>query len=173
MRLLRSCCTRFVYTPLKTRTAAATLVGAVPGAAPPMLGWTAAGGSLDGMGWSLFAVVFLWQMPHFLAIAWVYDDDYMRGGFSRLSIKNAGKLSASRQIIFYCSVLLPVSLLPTVLGVTGTLYLFAAILLGFTYLGYGVAVAMYRSKGAARRLLRISVLYLPALLMVMLIDKVI
>ncbi len=163
----------FVYTPLKTRTAAATLVGAVPGAAPPMLGWTAAGGSLDGMGWSLFAIVFLWQMPHFLAIAWVYDDDYMRGGFSRLSIKNAGELSASRQIIFYCSVLLPVSLLPTVFGVTGTLYLFAAILLGFTYLGYGVAVAVYRSKGAARRLLRVSVLYLPALLMVMLIDKVI
>ena len=163
----------FVYTPLKTRTAAATLVGAVPGAAPPILGWTAAGGGLDGMAWALFAIVFLWQMPHFLAIAWVYDDDYVRGGFPKLSIRNAGEVSASRQIIFYCSVLVPVSLLPTIFGVTGTLYLFGAILLGFIYLGYGVVVAMYRSQRAALRLLRVSVLYLPLVLVMMLIDKVI
>ena len=163
----------FVYTPLKTRTAAATLVGAVPGAAPPMLGWTAAGGDLNGMALALFAIVFLWQMPHFLAIAWVYDDDYMRGGFSKLSIRNAGELNASRQIIFFCSVLVPVSLLPTIFGATGTLYLFAATLLGFIYLGYGVAMAVYRSQRAARRLLRVSVLYLPLVLVMMLIDKVI
>lgn len=163
----------FVYTPLKTRTASAVLVGAGPGAIPPMLGWTASSGSLDGMAWALFAIVFLWQMPHFLAIAWVYDDDYMRGGFSKLSISNTGELRASRQIIFYCSILVPVSLLPTIFGVTGTLYLFGAILLGFTYLGYGVAVAMYRSQRAARRLLRISILYLPLVWVMMLIDKVI
>ena len=163
----------FVYTPLKTRTSAATLVGAVPGAAPPMLGWTAAGGDLDGMALALFAIVFLWQMPHFLAIAWVYDDDYMRGGFSKLSIRNAGELNTSRQIIFFCSVLVPVSLLPTIFSVTGTLYLFAAILLGFIYLGYGIAMAIYRSQRAARRLLRVSVLYLPLVLVMMLIDKVI
>lgn len=163
----------FVYTPLKTKTAAAILIGAVPGAAPPILGWTAAGGNLDAMGWSLFAIVFFWQMPHFLAIAWIYDEDYMRGGFPQLSVRKTGELSASRQIIFYSSVLVPVSLLPTIFGVTGTLYLFAAILLGFSYLGYGVAVAVYRSQTAARRLLRTSVLYLPIILIIMMIDKVV
>ena len=153
--------------------ASLVLISSVPLPLPPVLGWTAAGGGLDGMAWVLFAIVFLWQMPHFLAIAWVYDDDYMRGGFSKLSIRNAGELNASRQIIFFCSVLVPVSLLPTIFGVTGTLYLFAAILLGFIYLGYGVATAIYRSRRAALRLLRVSVLYLPLVLVMMLIDKVI
>jgi len=161
----------FVYTPLKTRTALATVIGAVPGAAPPVLGWTAAGGSLDGAAGALFAIVFLWQLPHFLAIAWLYDEDYHRGGFSPLTIRNAGPGNASRQIILYCCALLPVSLLPTSLGLTGTVYMFGALLAGIVYFGYGIAVALFRSPTAARRLLRASVLYLPAVFLLMVIDR--
>ncbi len=161
----------FVYTPLKTRTAWATLIGAVPGAAPPMMGWAAAHGGLGPMAWVLFGIVFLWQMPHFLAIAWVYDEDYLRGGFSRLTIKNAGEGNASRQIIFFCCALLPISLLPTTLGATGNIYLFGAIALGLIYLAYGLAVAVLRSHAYALRLLRASVLYLPAILLLMMFDK--
>lgn len=161
-----------VYTPLKTRTGWATLVGAVPGAAPPMMGWTAANGELDAMAWVLFGIVFLWQMPHFLAIAWIYDEDYQRGGFAPLTITSTGEGSASRQIIFYCCALLPISLLPTTLGDTGNVYLFGAIALGLIYLAYGMAVAFLRSNTYAVRLLRVSVLYLPALLLLMVVDKV-
>jgi protoheme IX farnesyltransferase len=161
----------FVYTPLKTRTALATVIGAVPGAAPPVLGWTAAGGSLDGAAGALFAIVFLWQLPHFLAIAWLYDEDYHRGGFTRLTIRNAGAGNASRQIILYCSALLPVSLLPTSLGLTGTVYMFGALAAGIVYFGYGLAVALFRSPTSARRLLRASIIYLPAVFLLMVIDR--
>lgn len=160
-----------VYTPLKSRTAMATLVGAVPGAAPPVLGWTAAGGSLDWMAGTLFLIVFLWQLPHFLAIAWLYDEDYLLGGFKTLTISSAGPGNASRQIIFYCAALLPVSLLPSTLGITGSTYLFGALLAGIIYLGYGVAVALFRSQTSARRLLRASVIYLPAVFLLMVVDK--
>jgi len=163
----------FVYTPLKTRTALATIIGAVPGAAPPVLGWTAAGGDLDTAASALFGIVFLWQLPHFIAIAWLYDEDYHRGGFSRLTIRNAGVGNASRQIILYCSALLPVSLLPSSLGLTGTIYLFGALLAGIVYFGYGLAVALFRSPAAARRLLRASVVYLPVVFLLMVIDRTI
>ena len=160
-----------VYTPLKRRTALATIVGAIPGAAPPVLGWTAAGGSLDGMAAALFMILFLWQLPHFLAIAWVYDEDYLRGGFPHLTITHSGADGASRQIILYCCTLLPVSLLPTTLGVTGSGYMFGAIICGLVYLGYGTAVAIVRTPVAARRLLRASVIYLPVLFLLMVVDK--
>ena len=162
----------FVYTPLKSQTALATLVGAVPGAAPPILGWTAAGGPIDGMALALFLIVFLWQMPHFLAIAWLYDEDYVRGGFQTLTIQHSGELSACRQIVFYGCALIPISVLPTSFGVTGNVYMFGALLAGLVYLGYGVAVAVLRSHIAARRLLRISILYLPAVFLMMVFDKV-
>jgi protoheme IX farnesyltransferase len=161
----------FVYTPLKTRTSLATIVGAVPGAAPPVLGWAGAGGELDLVAGALFAIVFLGQLPHVLAIAWLYDEDYHRGGFTHLTIRNAGEAAASRQIVFYCSLLLPVSLLPTSLGATGTVYMFGALLAGIAYLGYGLAVALLRSPQAARRLLRASVIYLPAVFLLMVIDR--
>jgi protoheme IX farnesyltransferase len=162
-----------VYTPLKRRTAMATIVGAVPGAAPPVLGWTAAGGSLDGMAAALFLILFLWQLPHFLAIAWLYDEDYIRGGFPHLTISHSGADAASRQIILYCSTLVPISILPTILDVTGATYMFGAVLGGLIYLGYGTAVAIFRTPRAARRLLKASVIYLPALFLLMMIDKVI
>jgi len=158
----------FVYTPLKTRTALCTLIGAIPGATPPLMGWTAARGEIDAVALSLFAILFLWQMPHFFAIAWIYTEDYARGGFV---VHTSGE-STGRQIILYCCALIPISLLPSLFGVTGATYFFGAILLGFIYLGYGFAVALFRSNTHAQRLLRISVLYLPTLLVLMMIDKV-
>ena len=158
----------FVYTPLKTRTTWCTLVGAFPGAAPPVMGWTAARGEIDAAALTLFAILFLWQMPHFFAIAWIFTDDYKRGGF----LTHGSGVSTGRQIIFFCCALIPISVLPTMLGLTGITYLVGAIVLGFLYLGYGSAVALFRSNTHAQRLLRISVLYLPALLLLMMLDKV-
>ena len=157
-----------VYTPLKTRTRLCTLIGAFPGAAPPVMGWTAARGEVDAVALSLFAILFLWQMPHFFAIAWIFTEDYTRAGFS---IHVSGERTG-RQIIFFCCALIPISILPTVFGLTGMTYLVGAILLGFIYLGYGFAVALFRSNTYAHRLLRVSVLYLPALLVLMMLDKV-
>jgi protoheme IX farnesyltransferase len=156
-----------VYTPLKTRTKLCTLIGAFPGAAPPVMGWTAARGEIDAAALALFAILFLWQMPHFFAIAWIFTDDYARAGFSM----HASGVRTGRQIILYCCALIPISVLPTFFGLTGMLYLLGAILLGFVYLGYGFAVALFQSNAHARRLLRMSVLYLPALLVLMMIDK--
>jgi protoheme IX farnesyltransferase len=157
-----------LYTPLKTRTTLCTLVGAFPGAAPPLMGWTAASGEIDAIALSLFAILFLWQMPHFFAIAWIFTEDYARAGFT---MHRSGERTG-RQIIFYCCALIPVSILPTFFGLTGMAYLLGAILLGFVYLGYGFAVALFRSNTHAHRLLRVSVLYLPSLLVLMMIDKV-
>jgi heme o synthase len=157
-----------IYTPLKTRTALCTLIGAFPGAAPPVMGWTAARGEVDSVALSLFAILFLWQMPHFFAIAWIFTEDYVRAGFS---VHVSGERTG-RQIIFFCCALIPISILPTFFGLTGMVYLAGAVLLGFMYLGYGFAVALFRSNTHARRLLRFSVLYLPALLVLMMIDKI-
>ena len=157
-----------VYTPLKTRTALCTLIGAFPGAAPPVMGWTAARGEIDVVALSLFAILFLWQMPHFFAIAWIFTEDYTRAGFS---MHGSGE-GTGRQIIFFCSILIPISILPTVFGLTGMTYLIGAILMGFIYLGYGFAVALFRSNTHAHRLLRVSIVYLPALLVLMMLDKV-
>jgi len=157
-----------IYTPLKTRTTLCTLVGAFPGAAPPVMGWTAARGEVDAVALSLFAILFLWQMPHFFAIAWIFTEDYTRAGFN---IHVSGERTG-RQIIMYCCALIPISVLPTFFGLTGMTYLLGAILFGFIYLGYGFAVALFRSNTHAHRLLRVSVLYLPALLLLMMLDKV-
>jgi heme o synthase len=156
-----------VYTPLKTRTTWCTLIGAFPGAAPPLMGWVAARGEMDVIGLSLFAIQFLWQMPHFFAIAWMFTEDYRRAGF----MVHSSGVTTGRQIILYCCALIPVSLLPSVFGATGRWYLLGALLLGFVYLGYGFAVALFRSNTHAQRLLKISVLYLPALFVLMMIDK--
>src|SRR5688572_2888588 len=156
-----------LYTPLKTRTTWCTLIGAFPGATPPLMGWAAARGELDVMGLSLFAIQFLWQMPHFFAIAWMFTEDYRRAGF----MVHSSGVRTGRQIILYCCALIPVSLLPTLFGATGRWYLVGALLLGFVYLGYGFAVALFRSNTHAQRLLKISVLYLPALFVLMMIDK--
>lgn len=157
----------FLYTPLKTRTTWCTLIGAFPGAAPPLMGWTAARGELDTVGLSLFAIQFLWQMPHFFAIAWMFTEDYARAGF----MVHSSGVKTGRQIILYCCALIPVSVLPTLFGATGRWYFLGALVLGFVYLGYGFAVALHRSNTHAQRLLKISVLYLPALFVLMMMDK--
>ncbi len=157
----------FVYTPLKTRTTLCTLIGAVPGAIPPLMGWAAATNNINESALALFAILFLWQMPHFFSIAWIFTEDYERGGFV---MHRSGEITGRQIVLFGCA-LIPVSLLPTMFGVTGRVYLIGAMVLGFIYLGYGVALSLFRSNTHAQRLLRISVLYLPALLVLMMMDK--
>ncbi len=160
-----------VYTPLKRRTTLATLVGAVPGALPPVMGWTAATGSLDAPAAILFAVLFLWQIPHFLAIGRLFEDDYRRAGFATLSaVDPAGRL-AGRQMVYYCLSLIPVSMTMTLVGLTGAVYALLAFLSGCGYLAAALGAARSPGRPAARRLLLASVLYLPALSAAMLIDR--
>jgi protoheme IX farnesyltransferase len=153
-----------VYTPLKTRTSLCTLVGAIPGAIPPMMGWTAARNAIEPGAWALFAILFLWQLPHFLAIAWMYREDYARAGFPMLPVIDPDGGSTGRMIILYTAVLVPVTLIPARLGLAGFSYFWAALVLGMLFFTYGAFAAFYRTTANARRLLVASVLYLPALL---------
>jgi len=161
----------FLYTPLKQRTSLNTLVGAVPGALPVVGGWTAAGGHIDGVVLSLFWILFLWQLPHFLALAWLYREDYKRGGFEMLSLDDASGRSTGRMALLYAITLLPVSLLPTLLRLTGTVYFFGALLLGIVYAGVSLLLMREPSEKPARRLFFTSITYLPLLLALMVIDK--
>ena len=154
----------FLYTPMKTRTALCTLVGAIPGALPPMMGWAAARGALAPEAWILFAILFLWQLPHFLAIAWMYREDYARAGFPMLSVIDPDGGSTARMIILYSAILIPVTLLPTRIGLTGFSYFCGALALGFAFLMFGAFTAFFRTPANARRLLLASVIYLPTLL---------
>jgi len=161
----------FLYTPLKTRSSLSTAVGAIPGAIPPLMGWTAACDELSLGGWVLFAILFLWQFPHFLSIAWLYREDYERAGIVMLPvIEPEGKITA-RQIVSYTLMLLPVSLIPTWLGLAGSIYLFGALILGAWFLYASVRAALSRSKPQARRLLQASVLYLPLLFALMVLNR--
>jgi protoheme IX farnesyltransferase len=162
----------FVYTPLKRRTPLATVVGAVPGALPPLIGWAAVRGSLAPEAWTLFAIVFLWQMPHFLAIAWMYREDYARAGFPMLPVIEPDGLSTGRQAVLYAAVLVPASLMPTVVGLAGALYLWAALALGTLLFVLAVAFARTRSLAAARWLFLGSITYLPLAWAVMIADRV-
>ena len=161
----------FIYTPLKQKNSLSTIVGAVPGALPPLGGWTAARNDLSIEGWILFAILFIWQLPHFLAIAWIYREDYLRGGFPLLTVIDPDGDSAGRQIISNCLALLPVSLLPTIVGMAGRFYFIGALALSLFFLACGVAVMRQRSNVTVRRLLHASLLYLPSLLALMALDK--
>ena len=161
----------FAYTPLKTRTSLSTLVGAFPGAVPPLIGWTAASGSLSLEGWVLFAILFLWQFPHFLAIAWMYREDYSRAGILMLPVVEPNGRVTAQQIVVYTLMLLPVSLLPVALGMSGRLYLYGAIVLGLLFLYSSLRAAFSMSRQQARRLLLASVLYLPLLFILMVLDQ--
>lgn len=162
----------FAYTPLKRRTWWCTVVGAVPGAIPPMMGWTAVTGSVDVLAWILFGIVFLWQMPHFYAIGWMYRQDYARAGFPMLPVIDHGGERTSRQIIAYTVALVLVSVLTSVLGLTGAIYFVGATTLGVGFLALGVALSITRNGIQARRLFLGSVVYLPVLLVLMVVDKV-
>lgn len=160
-----------VYTPLKKITWLNTFVGAIPGALPPLGGWAAATGELSFGGWVLFLILFLWQHPHFYAIAWMYRDDYERGGFKMLPVVEPDGLSTFRQIIVYSALLIPISLLPTVIGMSGPIYFWGALFLGIMLLLFGAYLGLTRSVTEARRLLRASVIYLPILLILIVTDK--
>ncbi|MEJ2151953.1 MAG: heme o synthase [Gemmatimonadota bacterium] len=160
-----------VYTPLKTRTPLNTLVGAVPGAIPPVMGWTAVTGRIDVAAWALFGILYLWQFPHFLAIAWMYRDDYARARLPMLPVVDPDGGSTGRQVALYSLALLPVSLIPTVLGLAGSVYFFGALVAGLIFLGFGLAMTVNRERASARRLLLASVTYLPILLALLLVDR--
>jgi protoheme IX farnesyltransferase len=160
-----------VYTPLKRRTPLSTLVGAVPGALPPLIGWTAAHGSVSAGGAALFAIVFLWQMPHFMAIAWMYRDDYATAGFPMLPVVDPSGRRAGRQAVFYAAALLLASATPAVLGISGYPYLAAAVVLGLALLWLAIRFAVLRTDSAARQLFLGSIAYLPALWIAMIVNR--
>ena len=161
----------FGYTPLKTKTSLSTMVGAFPGAVPPLIGWTAARGELSLEAWVLFAIMFLWQFPHFLAIAWMYREDYARAGILMLPVVEPEGRVTSQQIVVYTVMLLPVSLLPYALGVSGKIYLVGAAILGLLFLYSSIRAAISLSRQEARRLLLASVIYLPLLFILMVLNR--
>lgn len=156
------------YTPLKSRTPHAMAVGAIPGAMPPLIGYAAASGRLDAPAWILFLILLLWQFPHFLAIGWMYREDYARGGIRMLPVVDEGGVRTARQALLFTLLLIPASLAPFLVGMTGWAYVAASVLLGGTMLWAARGLALARSAPAARRLLRATVLYLPALYLFML-----
>lgn len=161
----------FLYTPLKTRTSLSTVIGAFPGAMPPVMGWTAARGTLGMEAWVLFAILFLWQFPHFLAIAWMYREDYGRAGIVMLPVVEPEGRITGQQIVLYTLLLLPVSLLPTALGISGAVYFYGAIVLGVLFLYSSICAAISKSRQQARRLLLASVIYLPLLFALMVLNR--
>jgi heme o synthase len=161
----------FLYTPLKRKTPLCTLIGAIPGAMPPLIGWAAASGHLNGNAWMLFATVFLWQFPHFMAIAWMYREDYARAGYVLLPTGKSKDHFVAWQTLLPCLALLPVALGPAIRGESGIVYLAGALVLGGVFLCYGARFAFQMSTVSARRLLLASILYLPALFALLALDK--
>ena len=160
-----------VYTPMKRRTPLSTLVGAVPGALPVLIGWTASHGSVALGGATLFTIVFLWQIPHFMAIAWLYRDDYGKAGFPMLSVIDPQGRRAGRQAVRYAAALVPVSLAPTFAGISGTVYFVSALALGLALLVLAVRFAATRNDRAARALFLGSITYLPLLWILMIAGR--
>jgi len=161
----------FLYTPLKTRTSASTAIGAIPGAMPPLMGWTAASNDITLGAWSLFVILFLWQFPHFLAIALMYRDEYAKAGIKMLPVLEADGRITARQIVSFTFMLLAASLAPFFLGMAGVVYLFGALVLGLWFLFESVRTARTRTKESARRLLMVSVIYLPLIFGLLVLTK--
>lgn len=161
----------FLYTPLKQKTAVCTIVGAVPGALPPVIGWAATRGEIGPEAWILFAIMFLWQLPHTLAIGRLYRDDYARAGICILPVIDPDGSMTGRHIVGNCLALLAVALLPTSIGLAGAVYFLGALGLGIGLLGCGIALAVSRSTAGARRMVFASLVYLPILLGLMALDK--
>jgi heme o synthase len=159
------------YTPMKRRSSLCTIVGAIPGALPPMMGWAAGRGGLDAGAWALFALMFLWQLPHFLAIGWIYREDYARAGLPMLTVTDPDGTSTGRQMVLYSAALLPVTLFAGSLVLAGPAYLGSAVALGLLFLACAFRFARAKSVSAARWLFLVSVLYLPVLLGMMVLDR--
>jgi len=162
-----------VYTPLKRVSTLNTLVGALPGAMPPLIGYAALAGEVQGWGWFLFAVLFAWQFPHFLAIAWLYRADYARAGLRMLPCVEHSRGMTGRQALLYALVILPVALVPAVEGVAGPVYVAGALLLGLAYAGSALLFALREDARRARLVLYTSLVYLPALFTLTLLDPVV
>jgi protoheme IX farnesyltransferase len=160
-----------IYTPLKLRTSFATVIGAIPGALPPVIGWAAATNDLSQGAWVLFGILFLWQLPHFLAIAWMYREDYARAGFPMLSVIDPDGRSTARQSVLYAAALLPLSLAPTLIGMTTTVYFVAALILTLGFLALTLRFAKTRSVPDARRVFFGSIIYLPILWVLMIAGR--
>jgi protoheme IX farnesyltransferase len=160
----------FVYTPLKRVTTLNTLVGAAPGALPPVIGWTAVTGTVDLPAGVLFLTVYLWQVPHFLAIAWIYRDDYARAKLLMLPVIDVRGAMTARQMVAYCIALIPVTLLPALWGLAGPVYVLGALVLGLGFLRYALGFRSAADDDHARRVLRASLVYLPALLVLLLAE---
>jgi protoheme IX farnesyltransferase len=162
----------FIYTPLKRITTLNTIVGAIPGALPPLMGWAAARNGISLGGWSLFAILFFWQLPHFLAIAWIYRDQYARAGFVMLPVVDPAGERTGRQALSHTLGLLPVSLGPVLFHLAGPVYLCGALVLGLVFLWFAFQFSRQLSRSSARQLFFVSILYLPLLLGLMVFDKV-
>lgn len=169
---LTLCSYLFVYTPLKRVTSLNTAIGAIPGALPPLMGWTAARGEISGEGWSLFAILFFWQLPHFLAIAWIYREEYGRAGYAMLPVLDQTGERTGRQALSHTLGLLPISLCPFVFKLVGLLYLGGALILGIAFLYCAFQFSRELSVARARALFYASILYLPLLLGLMVLDKI-
>lgn len=159
-----------LYTPLKTRTSASTAIGAIPGAMPPLMGWTAAANEITLGSWILFLMLFLWQFPHFLAIAWMYREDYAKAGILMLPVVEPEGRITARQIVLFAIMLVPVSLAPFFLGIAGPIYVIGAMILGAWFLFESVRTARAKSTEKARRLLMVSVIYLPLIFGLLVLD---
>lgn len=162
----------FVYTPLKRVTWLNTVVGAIPGGLPPLMGWTAARGRLDADGWALFGILALWQLPHFMAIAWMYRDEYARAGFKMLPVIDPEGHRTGSQAVSHTLALVPVSLCPSMVSLTGHWYFLGALALGVIFLWSAVQFSRHLTLSKARQLFYVSILYLPLLLGLMVLDKV-
>jgi protoheme IX farnesyltransferase len=161
----------FLYTPLKRKTPLCTLIGAFPGAVPPLIGWAAARGRLDPEACVLYAMVFLWQFPHFMAIAWMYREDYTRAGYLVLPLGEQRDRFVIWQSLAVSLALIPLSLIPTIVGESGLVYSVGVLILGSIFAYYSGRFAFRRSNAAARQLLAASIVYLPAVLILMVLDK--
>lgn len=162
----------FVYTPLKRVTWLNTFVGAIPGAMPPLIGWTAATGRISAEGAVLFAIQALWQIPHFFAIAWLYREEYARAGFRMLPVEDASGLRTSRQAVWTTALLFVTSLAPVALGICGTVYLVSALALSGAFFCYAVRFARETNPATARKLFYASLVYLPVLFTVLVVDAI-
>jgi len=161
----------FLYTPLKRKTSLCTLIGAFPGAVPPLIGWAAARGRLEPAAWVLYALVFLWQFPHFMAIAWMYREDYARAGYLVLPAGELRERFVVWQSLIASLALIPLSLIPTITGESGPIGLLGAFILGSIFLCYSARLAFRRSNVAARQLLAASIIYLPLIFILMMLNK--
>ncbi len=160
----------FVYTPLKRISTLNTIIGAIPGAVPPLMGWTAATNELAAGGWIIFGILFLWQLPHFMAISWLHREDYARGGFAMLAVRDNDGAAVARQAVFYTLALLPVSVAPSLLGLTGTVYFIGAAAAGAALLAATIRFFFDRGPRSARSLFMISNLYLITIMLLLVVS---